>query len=178
VFEAEDPAAGHDRDLGGHQLTQQRVAGVRGDEQDAVDVAAAEVGDRALPLLRGGGDHQDQGEFPVGQRLGDAAQQDREVGVLEEQMLRLGQQERDRTGLSGGQRTGVRVGGVSGAPDRLADRADRLGTDPLPAVEDPGDGGVGDPGLASDVADGGPLPARTGRGWHCRDHSPLPHLRP
>ena len=49
-------------------------------------------------LVLGAGEHQQQRDVVLGQRLGAAAQQDVEVGVLEEPLLRLGQEEADRVG--------------------------------------------------------------------------------
>ncbi len=122
---AEHPAAGHDRHLGLPPAG--RAAGRRSAARPAARRRRGRRTGRPPCGCRSSGvagDHQDQGELAVGQRLGDAAQQHREVRVLEQQVLRLGEQERDRPGLAGGQRPGVRVGGVAGPGDRLADRAD------------------------------------------------------
>ena len=78
---------------------------------------------RSLLLLLGGArDHEQERHAACGQRLGGPAQQDREVRVLEQQVLRLGEQERYRVGAAGGEAAGVVVRGVPGLADGLLDR--------------------------------------------------------
>nr|BFE72818.1 hypothetical protein GCM10020092_061190 [Actinoplanes digitatis] len=62
----------------------------------------------------------------LGQHLGAAAQQVVEVRVLEELVLRLGEDEGDRAGALGDQAAGVLVDHVPGLADRPLDRRERL----------------------------------------------------
>ena len=86
-----------------------------------------------------------------GQRLRAAAQQDVEVGVLEEPLLRLGQQEADRVRTPGDQRAGVPVHDVTRPADGGVDRLLGRGADVVPAVEHARHRAPGHTRLARDV---------------------------
>ncbi|CAM5305559.1 hypothetical protein SNARM312S_02079 [Streptomyces narbonensis] len=71
----------------------------------------------------------------------------RQPGVLEEPLLRLGQEEGDRVGLAGDQRAGVPVDDGCRPAVRRVDRYRRR-ADVVAAVEDTRDGAARDPGRA------------------------------
>ena len=165
ALEAERDAAGDHRDALPHQRVEQGVAAVRRDREDAVDVPGADVGRDLLLLLGGARDHEQQRHATCGERLGGSPQEDREVRVLEEQVLGFGEQERHRVRPSGDQAARVLVGGVAGGPDGLLDGRERVRRHPVPAVDDARDRAPGHAGRGRDVTDRRAL-ARRGRRSH------------
>ena len=128
-------AARDQRDPRLAQFLGDRVPGVAGDQQHAVDVPGGDVPRDAPPLVLGPGEHQQQRDVVRGQRLGAAAQQDVEVGVLEEALLGLRQQEADGVGTPGDQRTGVPVDDVTRLADGGVDSLLGGGADVVAAVQ-------------------------------------------
>jgi hypothetical protein len=86
-------AAGDERHARLPQLLRDRIARVAGHQQHRVDVPGGDVPRDAPPFVLGARQHQQQRDVVRGQRLGATAQQGVEVGVLEEPLLRLRQQE-------------------------------------------------------------------------------------
>ena len=132
---------------------------VRRHEQRAVDVPAHDELGRAPLLVVGARHEQHERQVASGERVGGAAHERREVRVLEEAVLRLGEQEGDRVRSRRREVARVRVDAVAGLLDGSLDGFARGGADPVPAVQHPGDRAAGDAGLAGDVFDRRP-PAR------------------
>src|SRR5450830_897023 len=105
-------------------------------------------------LLGRARDHEQQRHLTLGERLGRTAQQDREVRVLEQQVMGLREQERDRVRAARHEAARVLVRGVPRGADRLVDGRERLRGHPVTAVDDPRDGAPRDTRRSRDVADG------------------------
>jgi hypothetical protein len=119
------------------QFLGHRVTGVAGDQQHPVDVPGGDVPRDAPPFVVRAGQHQQQRDVVRGQGLGAAAQQDVEVRVLEEPLLRLREQEPHRVRTAGDQRAGVPVDDVARLADGRVDRLRGGRTDVVAAVEHP-----------------------------------------
>ena len=100
-----------------------------------------------------------------------------EVRVLEEALLALGNDERDRPSAPGGEVAGSLVHRVAERLDRTVDTCHEGGPDVASPVEDPRDRPPRDAGKLGDVLDGGPVapprgvqgrregPSSVGRQW-------------
>ena len=154
TFVAERDAAGDHRDLGGHELPEEALASaVRRHEQGSVDVAGGdELGGAALLVIRPG-HQQHERQVALGERLRGSAHEGGEVRVLEQALVRLGEQERDGVRPGRRQVAGVRVGSEAGLLDRLLDGGCGIRTHPMATVEHARHRAAGDAGLARDILD-------------------------
>jgi hypothetical protein len=150
---AERHAAGHSGDPVVEQLFQQRLGLVRRDQQHSIDVPCADEVRGAVPLGRGACDEQYERHRTLSQRGGRPAQQECERRVVEQQVLRLGEQKGQRPGPAGRQTPCVVIGRVSGRQDRSFDSLPRIGGDPVPAVDHARDRAARDACLCRDLAD-------------------------
>lgn len=135
----------------------QPAAGVQGEQDGRVDMAAAEVVGHARVVVRLVQEEQDglgtvECELPA-----DAAQEAVEVGVEEEPVVRLVRDDGDGVRAAGDQLPGGLVGDVAQLGDDLPDLFDDLGAHLGLAVDHPRDRGSRHPRPPCDVLDRGAL---------------------
>ena len=93
--------------------------------------------------------------MPPREGLCGAAQKDGERGVCEEQVLWLGQQERERVGATGRERARVMIRVVAGGGDGIFNRTAGIGRHPVAAVDDARHRAARDAGCCGHVPNGG-----------------------
>ena len=106
-------AAGeHRRDAGADQALDELRVAVAVDDEQAVEAQRCEV-DEAVALAVVGGQRQHQRDVGLGQRGVGAAGDPGEVGVAEQVLVGLVDDEADEAGASGDERAGRQVGPVA-----------------------------------------------------------------
>jgi hypothetical protein len=108
----------HGQVLRGVELRQQRAAAVAGDDDEAVEVAAEGAADHAPAVVLLARHQQRQRQVGLGEALRAAADDRREVGVLEELLLRLAEHQTHAARTAGHQAARARVAHVPGRAQR------------------------------------------------------------
>ena len=130
-------AAHHGRHAELFQQVRQRVVGVHGDQQHAVDAVRGQILGQPLPLAVVADEGEQQLHLGVGEGRADPADDVREVRLGEEPGLGLGHDEGDGVRAVSGECAGRAVGYVSQLGDGGFDRLTGVLADPRRAVDDP-----------------------------------------
>ncbi len=149
------PAQEHRRDPGRHDRPGQRVGSVEREQDDAVDVACAEVALDLRVLALALRQEQEELEFGLGQRDGGAVDDGVEERVREDAALRLRDDERDRVGAPRDERAGGPVWGVRQRGHGLLDGVAGPARDARGAVDRAGRGRPRDAGELRHLVEGG-----------------------
>lgn len=144
------------------------VTGAQGEQDRAVDMAAAEVVGHARVVVGFLQEQQDGLGAVECEFAADAAQQEVEEGVDEEPVLGLGGDHGDGVRAVGDELPGPLVGDVTQLGDHPADPVDDLRPDPGLPVDHPGHGRLRDSRLPGDVFERGPPYVRALRQHHLR----------
>jgi hypothetical protein len=129
-----------------------------GNQQHAVHVSPGKEFRSAALFALSAGEDEDQRDVMDGQGVRRPAQEDREIGVLEQTVMGFGQQERHRVSPVGRQVPGMGVDPVARLLDGGVDGFKGGRADPVSAVQHPGNRAARDPGFFGHVVDLWPRP--------------------
>ena len=130
---------------------------LREDDERAVGEAVQPIEHRDLAVVLAAGGREDDLEALLGERLGRAGEDAREVGRIDER-----DEDAREPGAPGREAAGASIRGVAVVADDAADELTRLVRDVAPPVEDAGDGRDGHARAVGDLADRDPVVGELG----------------